>query len=331
MHMKKTALLVIIFLVLPYISEGEIYLLKLRTSRHSDFLRIVLEGKQEIIGKAQVYQRGRNVIVSIPSIPFSIKTEKTVIQYKKTKPDTIVFSPGEFRGLKVFQLEYPDRLVVDIYLKEKKNNILTRPLPLERNEEKYDLPGIKFIVIDPGHGGYEYGLISGKYSEKNIVLDVAKKLSLLINSGSAESHLTRNSDHFLTLAERVKFANSKDADVFISLHIGKHKEVVLYGPVITERISDIVKSYLDNKGQAEYIQESFVLLYAMKEAIVSEFGDNMVLIRPLPYSILSKIEAPSLMIELPSFDDSSYIEKSKVKIANTIYKGLYIYEEKKAR
>jgi len=329
--MKKIALLLITFLILPNISEGETYLLKLRTSRHSDFLRIVIEGKQEIIGKAKVYQRGGSVIVSIPSIPFSIQTEKTGIQYKKTKPDTIVFSPGDFRGLKVFPLKYPDRLVIDIYLKEKKNNVLTRPLPLEGYEEKYDSPGIKFIVIDPGHGGYEYGLISGKYSEKNIVLDVAKKLSLLINSGSAESHLTRSSDHFLTLTERVKFVNSKDADVFISLHIGNHREIVLYVPVITEDISDIVKSYLDNKGQAEYIQESLVLLNTMKEAIVSEFGDNMVLIRPLPYSILSKIEAPAIMIELPSFDDANYIEKFKAESANAIYKGLYIYEEKKAR
>lgn len=329
--MKKIAPLLIIFLILPYISEGETHLLKLRTSRHSDFLRIVLEGKQEIIGKAKVYQRGERVIISIPSIPFSIQTEKPVIQYKKTQPDTIVFSPGEFRGLKVFPLEYPDRLVIDIYLKEKKNDILTRPLPLERNEEKYDSPGIKLIVIDPGHGGYEYGLISGKYSEKNIVLDVAKKLDLLINSGSAESHLTRSSDHFLTLTERVEFVNSKDADVFISLHIGNHREMVLYVPVITEHVSDTIKSLLDNKGQAEYIQESLLLVNAMNEAIVSEFGDNMVLIRPLPYSILSKIEAPSLMIELPSLDDADYIEKFKAESANAIYKGLYIYEEKKAR
>jgi N-acetylmuramoyl-L-alanine amidase len=329
--MKKVVLLLITFLVLPNISEGETYLLKLRTSRHSDFLRIVIEGKKEIISKAQVYQRGGSIIISIPSIPFSIQTEKTVIQYKKTKPDTIVFSPEEFRGLKVFLLEYPDRLVVDIYLKEKKSNVLTRPLPLEENEEKYDSPGIKFIVIDPGHGGYEYGLISGKYSEKNIVLDVAKKLSLLINSGSAESHLTRSSDHFLTLTERVEFVNSKDADVFISLHVGNHKEIVLYVPVITERVSEIAKSHLDNKGQSEYIEESLVLLNSMKEAIVSEFGDNMVLIRPLPYSILSKIQAPSLMIELPSFDDAKYNEKFKAESANAIYKGLYIYEEKKAR
>jgi len=162
-------------------------------------------------------------------------------------------------------------------------------------------------------------------------MDVAKKLSLLINSGSAESHLTRSSDHFLKLTERVEIANSKDTDVFISLHVGNHKEIVLYVPVITEHVSGTAKSYLDNKGQAEYIQESLVLLNSMKEAIVSEFGDNMVLIRPLPYSILSKIQAPSLMIELPSFDNANYIEKFKAESANAIYKGLYIYEEKKAR
>ncbi len=100
---------------------------------------------------------------------------------------------------------------------------------------------------------------------------------------------------------------------------------------MTEHVSGIVKPYLANKGQEEYMEETVTLLNAMKEAVVTDFGDGMVSVQPLPYSILSKIETAALMIELPSFEDAYYVEELKTEIANTLYKGLYIYEEFKAK
>lgn len=74
-----------------------------------------------------------------------------------------------------------------------------------------------------------------------------------------------------------------------------------------------------------------MLLDAMKRAIESDFGDDMISVKPLPYSILSKIEAAALMIELPSFEDAYYVEDLRAEMANTIYKGLYLYEESTTR
>jgi hypothetical protein len=62
-----------------------------------------------------------------------------------------------------------------------------------------------------------------------------------------------------------------------------------------------------------------------------EFGEDMASIQPLPYSIISKTESASLMIELPSFDNAVYAENVKTKMANTLYKGFYIYEEIKTK
>ncbi len=73
--------------------------------------------------------------------------------------------------------------------------------------------------------------------------------------------------------------------------------------------------------------KTLALRNAIRQAIIEGFGNDMVSTKPLPYSILSRIEAVALIIELPSFEDAYYVAEFKTKLANTIYKGLYLYEE----
>lgn len=80
---------------------------------------------------------------------------------------------------------------------------------------------IKRIVIDPGHGGHDTGTISPSgMREKDLVLDVAHKLRAYIkrNYPDVEVILTRDSDRFIALEERTAIANSRRADLFISVH-----------------------------------------------------------------------------------------------------------------
>jgi N-acetylmuramoyl-L-alanine amidase len=80
---------------------------------------------------------------------------------------------------------------------------------------------IKRIVIDPGHGGHDTGTISpGGMREKDLVLDVARRLRAYIkhNYPDVEVILTRDSDRFVALEERTAIANSRRADLFISVH-----------------------------------------------------------------------------------------------------------------
>jgi hypothetical protein len=284
-----------------------------------------MEGEESIIENAHVYQRGKDVLVRFSTSDFAIETEKKVIEYRRTDKKSVTFAPGDFRGLKVFTLRHPTRLVIDVHLKVKQNAFL--PLVIPQEDKKADLRKSKTVVIDPGHGGYEKGIRKGKYIEKNIVLDIAKKLGALINRGSSRSHLTRRSDRFMSQNDRIKYANDKEADVFLSIHVGNHRDMVLYVPVITGQVSDIVKPYLGNRGQEEHLNESVGLVSAIKDAILADFGVDMVSVKPLPYGILSKIESAAVIIELPSFDDASYVEDIKAEIANTIYQGFYNYEE----
>ena len=324
--MKTITVLLLLVLCLPYISDAQIHFIRLRSSHNPDFMRIVLEGNEAALGKASVYQRGETVLVSIPETTFSIRAEKIMVPFRKLDRETIVFSPGDFRGLKVFTLKDPYRLVIDVYIKEKRKSILSEILP-SGEDSVLDAPSVRTVVIDPGHGGYEFGIVSDNKSEKNVVLDISRKLNQLINRGAAESHLTRGSDQYVSMDERVNFANNKNADVFISLHVGNHKNVVLYKPLVTGDVSDVVRPHLVNRGQEKEIEKTMKLIRAMRKSISSGLGDDLVSIQTLPYSMLVNIQAAALIVELPSFNDMSYDEKFKTAIANALKKGLEMYEE----
>ena len=88
-------------------------------------------------------------------------------------------------------------------------------------DAKVNTSPIKRIVIDPGHGGHDTGTIStGGMREKDLVLDVARRLKAYIknNYPDVEVIMTRESDRFVALEERTAIANSKRADLFISIH-----------------------------------------------------------------------------------------------------------------
>lgn len=89
---------------------------------------------------------------------------------------------------------------------------------------------VKRIVIDPGHGGRDPGCFEGKEREKNIVLNLAKKLKTRIEKRlGCEVLLTRETDVFVPLDERTAFANIKKADLFISLHVNAHLQTSIFG------------------------------------------------------------------------------------------------------
>ncbi|UOF92026.1 N-acetylmuramoyl-L-alanine amidase [Fodinisporobacter ferrooxydans] len=78
----------------------------------------------------------------------------------------------------------------------------------------------KTIVIDPGHGGKDTGAI-GKIQpidEKDINLAVAKVLQQKLLAAGAHVIMTRTTDVFVSLADRVKISNENHADAFISIH-----------------------------------------------------------------------------------------------------------------
>ncbi len=79
---------------------------------------------------------------------------------------------------------------------------------------------IDVIVIDPGHGGQDYGAIGrGGAREKDVVLDIAKKLAKLIRKDKQfKVIMTRDRDVTVPLQKRADIANDAEADLFVSIH-----------------------------------------------------------------------------------------------------------------
>jgi len=77
----------------------------------------------------------------------------------------------------------------------------------------------KTIVIDAGHGGKDPGAVGyKKYREKIVVYQIAQELKNILKSRGFKVYMTRDRDKFVKLSKRTKYANKKNADIFVSIH-----------------------------------------------------------------------------------------------------------------
>jgi N-acetylmuramoyl-L-alanine amidase len=143
---------------------------------------------------------------------------------------------------KIFSLKHPFRVVLDLSgdstvagstaKSQKKATVTTTQKRTKRasaNRLQRDRP---LIVIDPGHGGQDFGSYGyfKKVYEKDITLQIAALLAKKIRKKLPyEVLMTRNSDAYLTLEERTAIANTKNADLFISIHANDSGNQSLYG------------------------------------------------------------------------------------------------------
>ncbi|MCR4675153.1 MAG: N-acetylmuramoyl-L-alanine amidase, partial [Lachnospiraceae bacterium] len=76
------------------------------------------------------------------------------------------------------------------------------------------------VVLDPGHGGSDSGAVANGLKEKDLTLKIAKycKSELETYSG-VKVYMTRTTDTYVSLSDRVAYAKKKKADYFVSLHI----------------------------------------------------------------------------------------------------------------
>jgi N-acetylmuramoyl-L-alanine amidase len=140
---------------------------------------------------------GNGMLKSVRASQFDENTVRVVLDLEKV------------REYKIITMEDPIRLIVDIYGQPSAVTSSNRAVPAKRR-----------IVIDPGHGGHDPGAVGpNKLYEKDVVLDIALKLrKILSKDPNVEVFLTRDKDIFIPLEQRTAIANSKNADLFVSVH-----------------------------------------------------------------------------------------------------------------
>lgn len=93
----------------------------------------------------------------------------------------------------------------------------------DEEEEKKHNDKLKTVVLDAGHGGKDPGALGYEgdeivLNEKDVNLDIAMKVYKMLKKEDINVYITREEDKFLELSEIVEFANSKKADLFVSIH-----------------------------------------------------------------------------------------------------------------
>ena len=159
----------------------------------------------------------------------------------------VVVDTKSSQSFKIFSLKNPYRIVLDVWGVEngpgrsqagaacpggrKNPNPLPGKLPPSAIVKQLAL-GVRRIVIDPGHGGKDYGApgaIKGVH-EKHVVLEIGQRLARKIRTDlQCEVVMTRNSDTYLSLEERTAIANTQNADLFISIHTNASLNSQAYG------------------------------------------------------------------------------------------------------
>lgn len=142
-------------------------------------------------------------------------------------------SVGRF---KIFSLQEPFRVVIDVHGKEVRQLVARkRKIRPRRQGHHYSLAeqlglGVKTVIIDPGHGGKDPGAIGiTGLQEKDVTLRVARQVRDILRHKGYKVILTRSDDTFIPLEERTAIANTKDGDLFISIHANSAPNAKAYG------------------------------------------------------------------------------------------------------
>ena len=111
------------------------------------------------------------------------------------------------------------KLVLNFSVASKSTQGFKKPTIAPKYSTPKRLDRNKVIVIDAGHGGKDPGALGYKrYREKIVVLDIAKELKRILKSRGYKVYMTRDRDKFVKLSNRTKYANRKNADIFVSIH-----------------------------------------------------------------------------------------------------------------
>ncbi len=214
------------------------------------------------------------------------------------------------------------------------------------------------IVIDAGHGGHDTGTIGPNgLLEKDVVLDVAKRLGRLLESRlGAEVIYTRQDDTFIPLETRTAIANREQADLFISIHANSSRdadargvetyylnftsspealEVAARENAVSEKsiheLQDLVKKIAlkekieESREFAGDVQESLYGGLALHNAGIRNRG-----VKKAPFIVLIGANMPSILAEIsfvsnPTDERKLETSEHRQRIAESLYRGVSKY------
>jgi N-acetylmuramoyl-L-alanine amidase len=228
---------------------------------------------------------GQGLVKSILTVQ-----EKELAQVTLNIPraiDTVeVAYSGETQGYQVMVRKKTDK--TDKREKEKEKNA-------EADKPRESIPSKSAtIIIDPGHGGKDQGAMVSGVNEAQVTLAVAKELKAALIRMGYKALMTRETDDFISLPERPKFASDKGGDLFISLHCNS-----LSGTPKRKQTVNGFTAYILREGESE---EDKALARRENQAISEENGKTKSEISPVEWILLEH------QLNLYSKESESFVE-----------------------
>jgi N-acetylmuramoyl-L-alanine amidase len=164
------------------------------------------------------------------------------------------------------------------------------------------------VVIDAGHGGKDSGAVNAYNTEKAYNLRVAQELKTLLTAKGFKCVMTRSSDIYLTLQERVELANAlKESAIFISIHFNaggraaRGVETFTLSPQGVAHYGQGVKS-TDFQARNGNLNDSanVALATAVHSQVIRNIGKENTFDRGIKrarYSVLTGVKHPAILVE----------------------------------
>jgi TonB-dependent SusC/RagA subfamily outer membrane receptor len=201
----------------------------------------------------------------------------------------------------------------------KAENLITKDeTPVVKLDQKY------YVIIDAGHGGDDNGAVSGTVKEKELNLQLARMVKELNKNPSLELILTRSEDKSTALPDRVKLAEERNAQLFLSIHVASAPSASEKG--ITTFISkrDLTR-YNQNVRFANLLLNNLSKVYSVDKTIKQRENSGI--------WVLDKNVCPAVILEcgyISNTEDRNFISSTtnQEKIARQILKAIEDYFSK---
>ena len=193
----------------------------------------------------------------------------------------------------------------------------TTPIVLNPPKTTSNNTGRKKVVIDAGHGGTDVGATGGGIYEKNITLDVSKRVETILKQRGYQVMMTRPDDKFVSLQDRVTISENYSPDIFVSIHVNSS---------VRPEITGVETHY--------YHQYSMSLAQTVHSAFASAVqSPNRGLFKSKFY-VINHTTCPAILVEIGFISNASeraqlVSEKRKQATAKSIADGIDNYFKQK--
>ena len=175
----------------------------------------------------------------------------------------------------------------------------------------------KKIMIDAGHGGRDVGAAHNSLMESELVLDISLKVQQLLEQLGVTVVMTRDTDVFLSLAERVELANSANVDAFVSIHANSAANTAAKG----------TETYWNSTYVGE---ESKRLATAIQKQLLEKLKTVDRGVKQANFQVIRQTRMPSVLVEVGFISNEEEAKRMltqefRVQAAHAIVDGLVDY------